>query len=58
MMFDDVFDDDDGASSSGSCRVISVVNCIMGTSQIAFQGDVGFRKAGSVAYIGDLRNAY
>jgi hypothetical protein len=26
MMFDDVFDDDGGASSSGSFRVISVVD--------------------------------
>jgi hypothetical protein len=38
MMFDDVFYDDGGTSSSGSCAVISVIDCVMGNAQIAFQG--------------------
>jgi hypothetical protein len=44
MMFDDVFYDDGGTSSSGSCRVISVIDCVMGNAQIAFRGEVGFGK--------------
>jgi hypothetical protein len=48
MMFDGGFYDDGGTSSSGSCRVISVVDCVMRNSQIAFQGEVGFRKEDNV----------
>jgi hypothetical protein len=48
MMFDDGFDNDGGASSSGSGRVISVVDFIVGNAQIAFQGAVGFRKEHNV----------
>jgi hypothetical protein len=43
-MLDSVFYDYGSASSSSSCRVVSVVVCVVGNSQITFLCEVGFRK--------------
>jgi hypothetical protein len=43
-MLDSVFDDYGGTSSSSSCRVSSVVECVIGDSHIAVLCKVCFRK--------------
>jgi hypothetical protein len=47
-MFDGGFDDGGGASSSGSSRVIGVVEVIVRNALIAFQGEVSFGKEHNV----------